>query len=160
MPLPFFFTKALPICIVAKQSKSQRSHLMMLHQIIKFIRFSGALPLLISSGFLLTACSGQNNSSSGPESEETVSFFTGKKGGIKIGGATENKGSSDSLPVNAILWRAALDVTSFVPLSDVDTFGGSIVTEWHQTEGSSDQRLKLAVFVIGRELRSDAIKVH
>ena len=47
-----------------------------------------------------------------------------------------------------------------MPLDDVDTFGGSIVTEWHQSEGNNNQRLKLAIFVIGRELRSDAVKVH
>ena len=60
----------------------------------------------------------------------------------------------------ALLWRAALDIASFVPLDDVDTFGGSIVTEWHQPESGTNQRLKLTMFVIGRELRSDAITVH
>jgi len=64
------------------------------------------------------------------------------------------------LPVNALLWRAALDVASFVPLDDVDTFGGSIVTEWHQSAGNPDQRLKLTIFVLGVELRSDAVKVQ
>ena len=35
------------------------------------------------------------------------------------------------MPVNAIAWRAALDIASLVPLADVDTFGGTIVTEWY-----------------------------
>ena len=47
-----------------------------------------------------------------------------------------------------------------MPLDDVDTFGGSIVTEWHQSESKFNQRLKLAIFIIGRELRSDAVTVH
>jgi hypothetical protein len=64
------------------------------------------------------------------------------------------------LPVNALLWRAALDIASFVPLDDVDTFGGSIVTEWHKSKTSPDKRLKLTFFVVGRELRSDAITVR
>jgi hypothetical protein len=62
--------------------------------------------------------------------------------------------------VNALLWRAALDIASFVPLDDVDTFGGSIVTEWHQPKDRPNQRLKLTMFVVGRELRSDAITVR
>ncbi|MDC3293468.1 DUF3576 domain-containing protein [Alphaproteobacteria bacterium] len=62
--------------------------------------------------------------------------------------------------MNALLWRAALDIASFVPLDDVDTFGGSIVTEWHQPEDRPNQRLKLIMFVVGRELRSDAITVR
>jgi hypothetical protein len=53
------------------------------------------------------------------------------------------------LPVNALLWRAALDIASFVPLDDVDTFGGSIVTEWHQPKETPNQRLKLTMFVVG-----------
>ena len=44
--------------------------------------------------------------------------------------------------------RAALDVASFVPLDDVDTFGGSIVTEWHQPKDTPNQRLKLTMFVL------------
>jgi hypothetical protein len=47
-----------------------------------------------------------------------------------------------------------------VPLDDVDTFGGSIVTEWHQSKAAPNQRLKLTMFVVGRELRSDAITVR
>ena len=64
------------------------------------------------------------------------------------------------MPVNALLWRAALDVTSIVPLDDVDTFGGSIVTEWYAPDDDPYRRLKLAVFVVGLELRSDAIQVR
>ena len=64
------------------------------------------------------------------------------------------------MPVNALLWRASLDIASFVPLDDVDTFGGSIITEWYQPKDKSTQRLKLAIFVIGLELRSDAITVR
>ena len=64
------------------------------------------------------------------------------------------------MPVNALLWRAALDIASFVPLDDVDTFGGSIVTEWYVPKDQPNRRLKLAVFVIGLELRSDAIQVR
>ena len=90
-----------------------------------------------------------------------VSVLTGKSGGSNI--LELGKSSSDGavgLPVNALLWRAALDIASFVPLDDVDTFGGSIVTEWYVPEGQPNQRLKLAVFVVGLELRSDAIQVR
>ena len=47
-----------------------------------------------------------------------------------------------------------------MPLDDVDTFGGSIVTEWYVPENQANRRLKLAVFVVGLELRSDAIQVR
>ena len=87
-------------------------------------------------------------------------MLTGKPGGIKLSDFGKKDQPSDGLPINALLWRAALDIASVVPLDDVDTFGGSIVTEWHQSESSKNQRLKLAIFVIGLELRSDAVTVQ
>jgi hypothetical protein len=96
-----------------------------------------------------------------PSDVNSVSVFTGKSGGsniLDLGKTTEDK--SSGLPVNALLWRAALDIASFVPLDDVDTLGGSIVTEWYVPENQPNKRLKLAVFVLGRELRSDAIQVR
>ena len=64
------------------------------------------------------------------------------------------------MPVNAIAWRAALDIASLVPLADVDTFGGTIVTEWYSLADRPDERIKLTIFVVGRELRSDSITVR
>ena len=111
---------------------------------------------------LLAGCgTGKTDVATDPPGEtDNVSFLTGKTGGIKLSDFKNGNQSGDGLPVNALLWRAALDIASFVPLDDVDTFGGSIVTEWHQSEDSPDQRLKLTMFVVGRELRSDAIKVR
>ena len=94
-----------------------------------------------------------------PEKEE-ISFFTGDKAGVSLDGLLTPKTAGNSMPVNALLWRAALDIASFVPLDDVDTFGGSIVTEWHQPKDTPNQRLKLTMFVVGLELRSDAIIVR
>ena len=122
------------------------------------IKFIG-LAIFVCS--LLAACGNGKNiiPNSPPEENNEISFLTGKPGGIKLSDVVDNN-SGDSLPVNALLWRAALDIASFVPLDDVDTFGGSIVTEWHQQRDTPNQRLKLTMFVIGRELRSDAITVR
>jgi hypothetical protein len=105
------------------------------------------------------ACS--NSVLKAPEPEkEPVSILTGKAGGTKLSDLTGRNTGGDSMPVNALLWRAALDIASFVPLDDVDTFGGSIVTEWYQSADQPNQRLKLSFFVTGLELRSDAITVQ
>ena len=39
---------------------------------------------------------------------------------------------AQGLPLNALLWRSSLDIVATIPLDDVDTFGGTIVTEWYQ----------------------------
>ena len=127
---------------------------------IKNISFHRKLLIPVISSFLfLTGCSSVDIQK--PEQEkEPVSMFTGKAGGTKLSDILKKEQNNDGVPVNALLWRAALDIASFIPLDDVDTFGGSIVTEWHQAQTSSNERFKLAIFVLGRELRSDAIKVR
>ena len=132
------------------------------HQIYKFASVGQILSCTLGTVLLLSSCS-SSETKPVDESEGPISVLTGKPSadGIKlIDLQKKDKPSGDGLPVNALLWRAALDISSFVPLDDVDTFGGSIVTEWHQSEDNNNQRLKLVIFVIGRELRSDAIKVH
>ena len=131
----------------------------MSHWNCKFTSLGQILFITLGSALLLSSCSSVKTTPV-KETEEPISVITGKPGGLKIADFGKKDQPSDGLPINALLWRAALDIASFVPLDDVDTFGGSIVTEWHQPESSTNQRLKLAMFVIGRELRSDAITVH
>ena len=109
---------------------------------------------------ILAACSGV----SGKKETETGpgSFITGKsEQGLSLsdvlGGNKANSGNS--LPINALLWRASLDIASSIPLDDVDIFGGTIVTEWYQLDESNEERIKLAIFVLDQELRSDGIRV-
>jgi len=63
------------------------------------------------------------------------------------------------MPVNAILWRASLDIISLIPIADVDTFGGTIVSDWYSLPGTPDERIKITIFISGRELRSDAVRI-
>lgn len=107
----------------------------------------------------LAGCSSSGFKTPEPE-KKPVSILTGKPQGTPIGELFGGKSQTSGLPVNALLWRAALDITSIVPLDDVDTFGGSIVTEWYAPDDQPYRRLKLAVFVVGLELRSDAIQVR
>ena len=131
----------------------------MFHRICKFTCLGRILSVTLGTALLLSACS-SSKTVSVEEPEGPVSILTGKPGGTKLSEFGKKDQSGNSLPVNALLWRAALDIASFVPLDDVDTFGGSIVTEWHQPKATPDQRLKLTMFVVGRELRSDAITVR
>lgn len=114
---------------------------------------------LLLAGILLAGCS--NWQPAPPqEEEEPVSFLTGKPGGLTLSDLGNlGKNEDGGLPVNAILWRAALEITALLPIADVDTFGGTIVTDWYSLPDKPDERIKLTVFVVDRELRSDAIRV-
>ena len=113
------------------------------------------VPLLI----LLISCS-KLTPGTPVEEEQPVSLLTGEKGGIKLSDFGGRKNPSASMPINAVAWRAALDIASLLPLADVDTFGGAIVTEWYALADRPDERIKLTIFVVGRELRSDSISVR
>lgn len=68
-------------------------------------------------------------------------------------------GGGGGLGVNAFLWRATLDTLSFMPLASADPFGGVIITDWYSPPGAQNERFKATAYVMGRQLRSDAVRV-
>ena len=68
--------------------------------------------------------------------------------------------STYEIGVNAYLWRAALDTLNFLPVVDVDSSGGVIITDWYVTPDTAGERLKVSVYILDARLRSDAIKVQ
>lgn len=84
-----------------------------------------------------------------------------QKGGISLFGGRDDqkKSNATGIGVNAYLWRAALDTLSFMPLVSADPFGGTIITDWYAPPSSPNERIKLNVFILSRELRADAVRV-
>jgi hypothetical protein len=68
-------------------------------------------------------------------------------------------GTGSGLGVNAYLWRGALDTLSFMPLASADPFGGVIVTDWYSPPTTNGERFKATAYIMGRELRTDAVRV-
>lgn len=83
------------------------------------------------------------------------------KGGLFSAGKnkTADYSGQSGIGVNTYLWRAALDTVSFMPLASADPFGGVILTDWYSPEATPNERLKLNVFILDRELRSDGVQV-
>jgi hypothetical protein len=79
--------------------------------------------------------------------------------GGALGPAERPPGEENLTFVNPHLWRAALDVVSFMPLANADPFGGVVITDWYSPPESPDERFKLNVFILSRELRADALRV-
>jgi hypothetical protein len=69
-------------------------------------------------------------------------------------------GSGSGLSVNAYLWRATLDTLAFMPLASADPFGGTIITDWYSPSAAQDERFRAQAYVIGRQLRSDGVRVQ
>src|SRR5215213_10246490 len=64
-----------------------------------------------------------------------------------------------TIGVNSYLWRAALDTLSFAPMAQVDSNGGVIVTDWYANPASPNDRVKVSVTILDRDLRADALRV-
>jgi hypothetical protein len=76
------------------------------------------------------------------------------------GGAKEDTsgGGGGGVGVNSYLWRASLDTISFMPLASADPFGGVIITDWYTPPETPNERFKLNVFILGRDLRADGVR--
>ena len=61
--------------------------------------------------------------------------------------------------MNSFLWRASLDIVSYMPLASADPFGGVIITDWHSPPEVATERMKLQIYILDRQLRSDGLRV-
>jgi hypothetical protein len=69
------------------------------------------------------------------------------------------EGSGTGVAVNAYLWRASLDTINFIPLVSADPFGGVIITDWYTPAETPNERMKVQVTILDRELRADGVRV-
>jgi len=88
--------------------------------------------------------------------QETIFGVGGLFGDHSKENGSQNGGG---IGVNAFLWRASLDTISFLPLTSADPFGGVIITDWYQPPEAPNERLKLTIFILGRQLRADGLRV-
>ena len=109
--------------------------------------------ILASILVLSPACSSLGGGGDNAESEG--------RGGLRIpsfggGGSDEVAG----IGVNSYLWRASLDTISFMPLQEVDPFGGVIITDWYANPEMTTERFKVTVYILDTRLRADALSVR
>jgi len=64
-----------------------------------------------------------------------------------------------SIGVNSYLWRASLETLSFMPLTQADSAGGVIVTDWYANPEQPQERVKVTVSILDSDLRADALRV-
>ena len=74
------------------------------------------------------------------------------------GSGGQNNNGAAGVGVNSFLWRASLDTVSFMPLASADPFGGVIITDWYSPPDTPDERFKVNVFILGRDLRADGVR--
>ena len=125
---------------------------------------------LCIGGLLLSACTSEEITEEDFEGSagvilETADIDYSKRktifgeGGLNLFGDSEPKNTGGALGVNSYLWRASLDTVSFMPVNSADPFGGVIITDWHSSTEAPSERFKLNVYILGRALRADGVRV-
>ena len=107
--------------------------------------FSTRIPAILTSSFLAV----------------TLLAGCGSLGGKGKARAQAQKLAAAQAPnigVNSFLWRASLETLNFMPLAQVDPFGGVIVTDWYASAEAPQERFKANVYILDTNLRADALK--
>ena len=89
------------------------------------------------------------------------SLFGSSGLGVGLGGKEQQQDDSTGggIGVNGFLWRATLDTVSFMPVASADPFGGVVITDWYAMPETPQERFKLNVYILGRALRADGVRV-
>jgi hypothetical protein len=109
----------------------------------------------------LGACSGDTKQEAyrNPKVDPATDTGSGSMFGNLFGGnGKSNEPTQPGIAVNSFLWRASLDTLSFMPLASADPFGGVIITDWYSPPETPIERFKVNVFILDRQLRSDALR--
>ena len=124
---------------------------------------SHTLALALCAAFMLSACQGLDlQRADGESGADKIRNGSGKLfGDISLLGSDRNKEADGAtgIGVNGFLWRASLDTLSFMPLASADPFGGVIITDWYSPPESPNERFKVTTYILGRQLRSDGLRV-
>ena len=82
--------------------------------------------------------------------------------GFRFGKGATRGGDFDFASSNP-LWRSAIDVMDFVPLTNASYSGGIIITDWFsgnlEETNSNPRELKVTVRFLSNEIRADGIKI-
>ena len=88
------------------------------------------------------------------------------KGGLSVDGIlgnnkkdADNTNVSIGMSINPFLWRGALETINFMPLTSADPVGGTIITDWYSTTNNEKERCKLNIFISGKKLQTENLKV-
>ena len=122
---------------------------------LQFVALAG-----VASTFLAGCGSNHYQSAPPPEAHDrdvprTESVVASKGGGLFSSSKKEDTG----VEVNAFLWRASLDTVAFMPLLSADPFGGVILSDWYGPSETPDERFKVNIYIISKNLRADGLKV-
>lgn len=121
-----------------------------------------SLSALAALSLTLSACAGAKTETLADRDKQTMykhGSALGGEGGWSLFGRKKREEDGSGLGVNSFLWRASLDTLAFMPIASADPFGGVILTDWYTPPNAANERLKVNVYILDRQLRADGVRV-
>ena len=83
--------------------------------------------------------------------------------GFRVNDIINNKnnksGGNFEFATSNELWRASLDVISFMPLASANYSGGILITDWYSDGSNQKESIKINIRFLSNEIRADALNV-
>jgi hypothetical protein len=121
---------------------------------------------MLGATLLLGACAGVKPEAKFPDPDEDKRYrygsILGGEGGFTLLGprrAEAETQNTQGIGVNSYLWRASLDTLAFMPIVSADPFGGVILTDWYSPPETPNERFKVNLYILDRQLRADGVRV-
>lgn len=74
-------------------------------------------------------------------------------------GIGSSASSAAVMNVNKYLWRSSLQAISFMPLTQADSAGGVILSDWMSQETNTNKQVKVNIYILGKKLEPTALDV-
>ncbi len=85
--------------------------------------------------------------------------LTGLEAGVPVPPVTDDPAPGAVSERSRALWKAAMEVVSLMPLRMTDPAKGVILSDWYTLPKFPDQRVKVGIYVIGRALTRESLRV-
>jgi len=94
---------------------------------------------------IIQSCSGEIDPVTGKKKryEPNVTKKVQAADGIFFNSSKDKVGTTYDFATSNVLWRASLDVISFMPLSNVSYSGGVITTDWYSNNSNNKEMIKI-----------------
>ena len=126
---------------------------------IKNLGICGIVVLILSSCGVGSLLTNKSENPSKEVAEFNINPLEADGEGEGIFDLFSNEGGSETiLKVNRYLWKASLEVLSFLPLEGVDPFSGIITTGWGKPPGTSTE-YRATVYIQDPSLDARSLKV-
>ena len=79
--------------------------------------------------------------------------------GLRLKNLGKGSGGDFQFASSNPMWRAAMEIVNFMPLSNADYSGGIIITDWYKENSNQNEEIKIMIRFLSNEIRADGVDI-